>query len=129
MYHSQLAAFAREGDDDSNFVTEVQTAINSGNADKVFADYGTKYISAIAYGAQLSVVYTVTSETEIDKTEIAAQLKGKIGLGPFKAEFNGKFEKQEGQERAQYNLDIEVKVIGVAAVSYTNLTLPTNRYV
>merc|ERR1719410_3214872 len=42
----------------------------AGKNDELIEDLGTKFVSTIIYGAQLDIVFTVTSEDHIDRNEI-----------------------------------------------------------
>jgi len=83
-------------------------------------NFGTLFVDKIIYGAQLDLFFTVTSNEDIDVEEIEAQLKGKIGKGPLDIEFEAKFKKQEGEERAVYNMNIYGEAAGVHVVVPAN---------
>ena len=63
--------------------------------DEITERHGTKFIDRIVYGAQLDVLFTVTTTEDINVQEIEAELRGKIGVGPLSVEFDKKFEKKE----------------------------------
>eukprot|EP00565_Helicotheca_tamesis_P006194 CAMPEP_0185724440 /NCGR_PEP_ID=MMETSP1171-20130828/921_1 /TAXON_ID=374046 /ORGANISM="Helicotheca tamensis, Strain CCMP826" /LENGTH=787 /DNA_ID=CAMNT_0028392291 /DNA_START=15 /DNA_END=2378 /DNA_ORIENTATION=+ len=98
LVHSSLVQHQDIDDLDSNGIAEV---------------VGTKFIDQIIYGSQLDIIFTVTATKEIDLQEIEAELKGKIGVGPFSLEFSAKFERSEGEERAELELLIDVRAVGV----------------
>jgi len=84
------------------------------------SNFGTLFVDTIVYGAQLDVAFTVTSTEDIDLQEIEAELKGKIGTGPLNIDFEAKFQKQEGQQTATYNMNIDAEATGVL------VTIPAN---
>jgi len=81
---------------------------------KLANNFGTLFVDTIVYGAQLDVSFTITSTEDIDIEEIEVGIKGGIdNNGALDVEFAAKFEKQDGQERAVYNIYISAEATGV----------------
>lgn len=118
MYVSRRTAFALVSTDHKP-VEEVEQLL-AGNPNDIYDKYGTLFVDQVQYGGQLDVTYIVSSESEISQQEIEAELRGSIGNGVLSIEFEAKFERQDGQERAEYQMEIEVKASGV------NLDVPSN---
>lgn len=75
--------------------------------------YGTHFIHKIVYGAQLEVKYTLTSDEDTDLQDLAAELKGSIGVGMFKLNVKGDVNVRKGHTSSNYSLDIKVQYCGV----------------
>lgn len=83
------------------------------SSDDMYEMYGSKFIESMLYGAQLDVIFTIESSEDTDLTDIAAELKGRIGVGPLSVSFQAKFEKQEGESRSRYTLSIKARASGI----------------
>ena len=78
-YRARKAAYARQVD--ISTLKPVDSELEKLSADDIADRYGTKFINSVIYGAQLDVIFTVTSVKDIDIKEIEAELKGKFGFG------------------------------------------------
>jgi len=88
-------------------------AVTNRNRNQIAADFGTKFIDQIVHGAQLDVIFTVTSAEDIDLQEIEAELKGKIGVGKLSVGFAAKFEKKSGSTQSELQMSIVAQASGV----------------
>ncbi|GFH59695.1 beta-xylosidase [Chaetoceros tenuissimus] len=121
VYFTKRSAYARKYLTGYQPVPEVVNLVNEGRSDAIFEKYGTKFISTLIYGAQLSVRYTVSSDGEVDRKEIEAELQAKIGGNiPLTEKFKAKFELQHGEEKVRYRLSIDVKSVGITLNDVTN---------
>lgn len=117
VYTRRSLAYARAVKVDTITISEDAADLDG---DELADIYGTKFVDQIIYGAQLDVVFTVTSTQEIDLQEIEAELKGRIGVGELSLDFEAKFERQEGEERAELEMSI------VAFGSGVNFSVKSN---
>ncbi|CAB9505981.1 expressed unknown protein [Seminavis robusta] len=90
------------------------------DGDEIADHFGSKFIDQIIYGAQLDVVFTLTSSEDIDMKEVEAELKRKIGVEPLSDEFQANFKKQDGQSRSKYEMTIVAQACGVDFSTPTN---------
>jgi len=86
---------------------------DKGDMNVIYDQYGTYMTNAVQYGCSLYARYEITSETEIDSTEINAELVGKIGVGPLKGEIRAKFESKDSNQSSQYSITISGIIQGV----------------
>jgi len=119
VYRSRHTAFFKRLQPST--LTPTQDATDIISQPQALADnFGTQFVDTIVYGAQLDVSFTVKASKDIDIEEIEAELKGRIGTGALNIEFAAKFKKQDGQERAAYNMNIAAEATGVL------VTIPAN---
>eukprot|EP00546_Thalassionema_frauenfeldii_P001692 CAMPEP_0178932612 /NCGR_PEP_ID=MMETSP0786-20121207/22737_1 /TAXON_ID=186022 /ORGANISM="Thalassionema frauenfeldii, Strain CCMP 1798" /LENGTH=429 /DNA_ID=CAMNT_0020609969 /DNA_START=351 /DNA_END=1637 /DNA_ORIENTATION=- len=111
LYRTRRVAYARSID--VNTLEPSTNELYSLSGDQIADIYGTKFIDQMIYGAQLDVIFTVTSTTDIDLTEIEAEVKGKIGIGPLSIGFEAKFSKQEGSSSSDMTMSIVAQASGV----------------
>jgi len=99
---------------------DVQGMMDEGDMNAIYNDYGTYITSAVQYGCSMYVRYEITSETDIDITEINAEITGKIGVEALSLEMTAKLKIQSGESKAKLKMDIVGQVSGMA------LTFPTS---
>jgi len=102
------------------YTDSFQELYDKGDMNVIYDRYGTYMTNAVQYGCSLYARYEITSETEIDSTEINAEVVGSIGVGVLKGNIKGKFEANEGSERAQYRMSITGIIQGVD-INFPNL--------
>uniref|UniRef100_A0A7S1BZC7 Bulb-type lectin domain-containing protein n=1 Tax=Corethron hystrix TaxID=216773 RepID=A0A7S1BZC7_9STRA len=110
-YRARKVAYARQVD--ISTLEPVDSELEKLSADDIADRYGTKFINSVIYGAQLDVIFTVTSVKDIDIKEIEAELKGKFGFGALSVKFAGKFEKKEGEASSELSMSVSVSASGV----------------
>ena len=102
VYYNRRSAYARViNDHDMTIKSDILPLINDGNDEDIYDRYGTKYVSSLTYGALLSVIFTVTSKTEIDFQDIKAGLQGGLEFGGLDLAFKAKFQQQTGEQSSQ----------------------------
>ena len=117
LYRMKAPAFARKVDINSlELVEEAKGLKGSELADK----YGTKFVSQITYGAQLDIIYTVTSATDMDILDIEAAIAAKIRVGPLTGELAGNVTIQQGEQSSEYQVTVKAVAVGVSAIPPPN---------
>jgi hypothetical protein len=91
LYTQRFSLYSERPNNSYKPVEAIEGLIKSGDYATIANRYGTRFIDQILYGAQLDIKFTVTSNSNVDKDEINAQLKGSIGKGPLSIEFDAKF--------------------------------------
>ena len=110
VYRSRHVAYAKAVNYDT---LKPVRGIEGLKPDEIAETYGTKFVDAVMYGAQLDVEYTITDTDTTDLLDIGAELSGDITYGLLRLEFSAKFGMNNTETNSARSMEITVKASGV----------------
>jgi hypothetical protein len=113
VYRSRRTAFARRPQGPINMLRPSDYVLNlQTDFDTIYGNYGTFFINQIIYGAQIEIVYTISSESVMDQQEIEAELQGSVGVGVLSVDFEARFDQKKTSEEKRLKMSIEYNILG-----------------
>lgn len=109
LYRKRFNAYMREVDVTTMKLTADAQSLSPS---ELYDKYGTKFVQAVYYGAQLDVKYTFTSEDKDTLLKIGADLSGGIQAGPLNVGFSACFRLLNNETSSKIFVEAESSAIG-----------------